>query len=297
MDAPPDLGAAINPFLTIAALLQGRGFSPPEIYASDKATGLILMEDLGDALFSRVADQEPEQAPKLYAGAVDVLVALHRMPPPNDLPSYTHEDMASRASLSVTWYLPGTGGSPNAALASEVQTEVSHLLQRYAAAHDVIALRDFHAENLLWLPERTGVRRVGLLDFQDAMASHPAYDLVSLLEDARRDVSHDLAAAMIARHVSATGADVQEFETACAVLAAQRNLRILGVFARLCLHFGKPQYVALLPRVWAHLKRGLTHPALEGLRRIVDDAIPEPTRARRNAMTAATGSWPLEPAG
>jgi hypothetical protein len=141
----------------------------------------------------------------------------------------------------------------------------------------VLALRDFHAENLVWLPDRAGVARVGLLDFQDAEAGHPAYDLVSLLKDARRDLAPGLEQEMIDRFLSRTGCDPERFAAAYAALGAQRNLRILGVFARLSMHFGKPHYVDLIPRVWAHLTASLRHPALAPLARRVADDLPEPT--------------------
>jgi len=151
------------------------------------------------------------------------------------------------------------------------------LLTCHAAAADVLILRDYHAENLLWLPERAGLARVGLLDFQDALEGHRAYDLVSLLQDARRDVSNRVESAMLERYIAATGQDAESFITAYRLLGAQRNLRILGVFARLCLRDSKPRYLDLIPRVWAYLQRDLEHPALSPLRPILADALPAPT--------------------
>ncbi|MEM6373094.1 MAG: phosphotransferase [Pseudomonadota bacterium] len=137
--------------------------------------------------------------------------------------------------------------------------------------------RDYHAENLIWLPDRTGAARVGLLDYQDAMLGHPAYDLVSIAQDARRDVSADLVALMTSRYLAGSGAAHEPFHAAFAVLGAQRNLRILGVFARLSIHYGKAHYVDLIPRVWQHVQTNLTHPALAEVKPLIDTALPPPT--------------------
>jgi aminoglycoside/choline kinase family phosphotransferase len=150
------------------------------------------------------------------------------------------------------------------------------ILWQYASETSVLIQRDYHAENLIWLPERTGAARVGLLDFQDAMAGHPAYDLVSILQDARRDVPPEVEAAMIARYVAATGQDGETFRAAYAVLGVQRNLRILGVFGRLCIMGGKSHYIDLIPRVWGLLLRDLEHPALSPVAGLIRDALPAP---------------------
>jgi len=156
----------------------------------------------------------------------------------------------------------------------------------------VLIQRDFHAENLLWLPNRTGVQRVGLLDFQDARTGHPAYDLVSLLKDARRDVPAKVERAMIARYVQNTNSDPRAFDAAYQLLGVQRNLRILGVFARLSLHFNKPHYVDLIPRTWAHLMQGLSHPALKKLRDQVLKDLPPPTPENLTVLKEKCASIP-----
>ena len=147
-----------------------------------------------------------------------------------------------------------------------------------------MVLRDYHAENLVWLPERPGVKNVGLLDFQDAISGHPAYDLVSLLQDARRDVRPELARTILQKFTETTHTDTKEFARAYAVLGALRNLRILGFFARLSVHFGKPRYVDMIPRVWRHLIDNLAHPDLVDLRDIVLDGFPSPSAAFLNAL-------------
>jgi len=295
MDAPPALGEDVRPFLSVARHLAGLGLSPPAILAADPDAGFLLIEDLGDALYADVVARDTATERPLYAAAVDLLVDLHRAPPPPDAPRYGPPEMAARAALAGLWYAAGTRGDTPAdpaprVAAAALDAAARAALEAHAGETSVLALRDFHAQNLLWLPGRAGAARVGLLDFQDAAAGHPGYDLVSLLEDARRDVPEPLRDEMLARYAAATGREPRAFAAACAVLGAQRALRILGVFARLCLRDGKAAYLALLPRVWAHLERDLGHPACAGLRAVVAAHLAPPTEAARAAMAARAGT-------
>lgn len=276
MDAPSDKGEDVRPFMRIANFLTNAGFSAPHILAADVELGLLLLEDLGDDLFARIVEQQPDLENRLYCSATDVLVSLHKTTPPDDLVPYATPFTADMAALAYDWYLTYTHGPDDRARES-FHEMMGSLLDQYAPEQDVLIQRDYHSENLLWLPERSGTAQVGLLDFQDAMLGHRAYDLVSLLQDARRDVSPELEAEMIARYVTATGQDAQAFSAAYHVLGAQRNLRILGVFARLCVRDGKAHYVDFIPRVWALLQRDLAHPALFGLRKILSNTLPEPS--------------------
>lgn len=271
MDAPPGSGEEIGPFCTVADELDRRGLAPPERLCADPALGLLLLEDLGDDLFARVLDREPDAELRLYTAAIEALATLQARPAPADWPRATVSAQTELALLAYDWYAP-------AADPAEARAELSRLLGLLPAG-DVPVLRDFHAENLVWLPGRAGVARVGLLDFQDAWAGHPGYDLVSLLQDARRDVSPATAATTFARFAQVTGRDPAAFAAETAILGAQRNLRILGVFARLSLHFGKPAYVDLVPRVWRHLMACLEHPALDRLSRILMRDLPSPEPA------------------
>ncbi|GGE55656.1 aminoglycoside phosphotransferase family protein [Actibacterium pelagium] len=271
MDAPPEKGEDVRPFTRIARLLLEQGFSAPEIYAEDTDNGFLLLEDLGDDLYARVLADQPALEPLLYEAAVDLLAELHQSPAPEDLPAYDSAMMAPLADLAVEWYAP-TAGTKTAL--SEV---LAPLLDQYAPGGSALVMRDYHAENLLWLPDRDGLARVGLLDFQDAMRGHPGYDLVSFLQDARRDVDPTLRDQMLDRYIDRTGVEGPAFRAACAVLSAQRNLRIFGVFARLCLRDSKAHYVDFLPRVWAHLMTDLSHPALAPLAKTVAKLLPEPT--------------------
>jgi N-acetylmuramate 1-kinase len=276
MDAPRDKGEDIRPFIRIARFLSGLGLSAPTILAEDAEHGFLLLEDLGDDLFAKVIPRQPELESPLYEAATDALIHLHRAAPPDDLKPYDPAVMLDMAALAWRWYLGG-------ALAEDSISEqtfraaFARVLQTHASATPVLIQRDYHAENLLWLPDRHGSARVGLLDFQDAMKGHPAYDLVSVLQDARRDVPPAIEEAMIARYVAATGQDDTDFRAAYAVLGVQRNLRILGVFGRLCLMNGKPHYIDLIPRVWDLMLRDLDHPALSPVAKLITDALPEPT--------------------
>jgi aminoglycoside/choline kinase family phosphotransferase len=268
----------VEPFLAIAAHLMGCGLSPPAILAADRANGFLLLEDLGDDLFARVAAREPAREAPLYAAAADVLAQMQAAPAPPGLRAYDTPAMVAAAGLAPRWYCLGTTGA--AVDAPDLAPALAAALDGLPPVPPVLVHRDYHAENLLWLPARGGVRRVGLLDFQLAEMGHPAYDLVSLIQDARRDVSAETAALTERRFADSTGHDLAAVQRAVAALGAQRALRILGTFARLSLHYGKPGYVRLIPRVWGQLQTNLRHPALGAVARVVAQTLPEPTEAR-----------------
>lgn len=291
MDARPDKAENTRVFADYARYLLSIGLSAPRIFAEDYQNGFLLIEDLGDALFARHTPANPDDEWPLYKAAIDVLVALHAHPPPPITQPYAPH-MPALARLAYDWYLWGASGEKNPAAAEAFQTEITTALAGTSTGRDVLILRDFHAENLLWLPERDGVARVGLLDFQDAMTGHPSYDIISLAEDARRDVPPEMKEAMIAHYIARTGTDGPAFRRAAAVTAAQRNLRILGVFARLSMHFGKPHYVDFIPRTWDHLMNDLDHPDLGRLREMVRRDLPEPTVPVLERLKSLCGTAP-----
>ncbi len=276
MDSPPSQAEPVEAFVRMAEYLRSIGLSAPEIYAEDTEYGFLLLEDLGDDLFARVLRQYPPKERELYEAATDVLITLHDAPTLS-LPSYGPSLMTELAALSFTKYAQAVQGSYDEDARDRFEHRFSDILHSEASGQKVVVQRDYHAENLIWLPERDGVQRVGLLDFQTAMLGHPAYDLVSLLQDVRRDVAPGTEMRMVDRYISATGVNDHDFRTAYAVLGAQRNLRILGVFARLATEFGKPQYLDLIPATWAHLMRDLEHPALVTVADLLRDALPAPT--------------------
>lgn len=277
MIAPRAKGEDTAPFVTIAEFLTNAGLKAPEILKWNEADGLVLLEDLGDDLFARVLSDAPQKEEELYRAAVDVLLHLRNAPPPADLLPYDAKTMAPLGALALDWYAAGGDRTATDIQKLAFSAELETVLVQTEEEERVLVQRDYHAENLLWLPTAEGVGRVGLLDFQDARAGQSAYDLASLLEDARRDVSSAVQEQMIAYYIAQTGKDEAAFRACYAAQAAQRNLRILGVFARLSMHFGKPSYVDLIPRVWDHLQRDLSHPNLGKLRDMCESLLPPPT--------------------
>ncbi|WP_170404702.1 aminoglycoside phosphotransferase family protein [Ruegeria arenilitoris] len=276
MDSPPGKAEPVEDFVRMANHLRSIGLSAPEIYAEDTEYGFLLLEDLGDNLFARILKQDPKMERQLYEAATDVLIALHQAPTLS-LPSYGPSLMTELAALSFTKYAQAVLGQHDADAREQFEHRFSDILHQETSGTKVVIQRDYHAENMIWLPDREGVKRVGLLDFQTAMLGHPAYDLVSMLQDVRRDVAPGTEMRMVNRYLNATGVNDHDFRTAYAVLGAQRNLRILGVFARLATEYGKPQYVDLIPATWAHLMRDLDHPALATVADLLRTALPAPT--------------------
>ncbi len=270
MDAPPPHENP-RPFLTVARWLEQHGFAAPRIHAVDLEHGLVLLEDFGDARMRETVDAEPHRQDELYESAVATLVALGEHEAAN-LPSYDREAYQREAALLVEWYCPAVGLAVDVAGYAAAWDQV--LAPVLAAGRSVTVLRDYHAENLMLVPGRSAL---GLLDFQDALAGHPAYDLVSLLQDARRDVPAAIETAMLARFKAATGAGA-DFDDAYHVLGAQRNAKIIGIFTRLWKRDGKPRYPSLCPRVWHYLARDLAHPALGPVKVWFDANIPAAKR-------------------
>lgn len=285
MDAPAEGGEDVRPFWAMTDWLRGHGFSAPRVVAGDAENGLLLLEDLGDRLFARYAQSRPREEGALYERAVDLLVRLSTIPPveriegsgaTHDVPAYDAETLRREALLATEWWVPAATGTQDGR-GEELAGLIDEQLAAIAVDHSIMTLRDYHAENLIWLPEREGDAAVGLLDYQDVLRGHPAYDLVSLLEDARRDTSPELREAMVARYLAARPKlDGEAFRTAYALLGAQRNLKIVGIFARLALRDRKAQYLTFVPRVWKHLEGDLAHPAAAALGDWVRRHVPAP---------------------
>lgn len=277
MDAPPP-HEDVRPFLKVAAHLKAMGYAAPTILAADPETGFVLQEDLGDDLVRVVLDRDPTLETAIYAAAVDLLADLHDRPGAAalDVPVYDAATLERESLLLIDWYWPlALGRAATAAERAGFLDRLRPLIDQVARP-EVLVLRDYHAENLLWMPTRRGLSRVGLIDFQDALIGHPGYDLVSLLEDARRDVAPDLAEAMVERYLRRRrdALDGETFRTALAILGAQRNMKIAGIFARLHLRDGKPRYLNYQPRVWGLIERDLVHPALHALADWLDETLP-----------------------
>ncbi len=267
MDAPPPHEDP-RPFIAIAQWLGQRGFAAPKIHGIDLDQGLVLIEDFGDDRMREAVDADPSRERALYEAAIDILVALHAEDAVPAAP-YDHPVLRREADLLVEWYCPAIGVEADLASYHAAWDQVFDLA---LPTRPVTVLRDYHAENLML----TGAG-LGLLDFQDALAGHAAYDLVSLLQDARRDVSPELEAAMLAHYRARVGND-PDFDRAYHVLGAQRNAKIIGVFTRLWRRDGKPRYPTLCPRVWGYLDRDLAHPALAPVAAWFDATIPPDKR-------------------
>lgn len=272
MDAPPNTGEDVRPFIAIADHLRSGGLSAPKIYHRDEAAGLLLIEDFGDALFADLMAQDPDQEIPLYQAAANVLLNLRDMPPP-ELTPCDADWLIDMLQPLFDWYAKGAEPDQIKAFKDGFRP----LAIQAGTAPKITMLRDYHVQNLLLLPDRRGVRQVGILDFQDAMLAHPAYDLVSILQDARRDVSADVEQQIIGYYLSHSLIDADDFIACYAILGLQRNLRILGIFVRLCLHSGKAGYVDFIPRVWGYVMRNLAHPALSPLAPSLGAILPEPT--------------------
>jgi len=257
MDAPPPHEDP-RPFIAIAEWLVERDFAAPAILACDLDQGLVLIEDFGDDRLREAVDASPDEELSLYAPAIDLLVRL-RAEPAGPVPPYGRAVLRREARLFVEWYCPAVGIEPDlAGWDAAWESVFGHAI----AETPVTVLRDYHAENLMLVGP---TRSLGLLDFQDALAGHPAYDLVSLLQDARRTVDPAVEAAMLERYRAAADAGPETddaFMNAYHVLGAQRNAKILGIFTRLWKRDGKPHYAAMCHRVWTYLERDLAQPVM-----------------------------------
>ena len=262
MDAPPP-HEDTRPFLMVADHLHRLGFAAPRILARDTDAGLVLLEDFGDDRMREALDADPSREAAIYTQAIDLIRDLHQHPG-GDLPPYDMAVYQREAGLFPEWYMPAVGLDVPPGW-SEAWAEA---LAPIANDQSTTVLRDYHAENIMLLPDGS----LGLLDFQDALAGHAAYDLVSLLQDARRDVSPELEARMLDYYGPVDRA-------AYALLGAQRNAKILGIFTRLWKRDGKSRYLAFQPRMWAYMERDLQHPALAPVKAWFDVHVPAEKRA------------------
>jgi tRNA threonylcarbamoyl adenosine modification protein YjeE len=283
------LAEDVKPFVAIANGLRERGFSAPAIHHADLDAGFLITEDFGGASF--VEGDPPAPIAERYQAATDMLAALHRQPLPETLPlapqitytipAFDTDALLVEVGLMPEWYMPDRNAAPATELRAEFAAMWRELLAKPAAAAKTWVMRDFHSPNLIWLDARADIARVGIIDFQDAVLGPAAYDLVSLLQDARIDVPEALELAMLTRYIKARRAADESFDPAAfaelyAIMSAQRNTRLLGTFARLNRRDGKPQYLKHQPRIWTYLNRSLDHPALSGIRAWYAAHVPPP---------------------
>jgi tRNA threonylcarbamoyl adenosine modification protein YjeE len=298
------LAEDIVPYVAVAAGLRAHNVSAPAILAADLERGLVVMEDLGNQLI--VGGDPPAPIEARYAAAVDLLAALHGQKLPDvlhvaprldyQLPRYDMEAFLIEAELLLDWYLPSVGAAATAAMREAFLALWREALAPAVAAPPTWVLRDYHSPNLLWLPERAGIAQIGVLDFQDTLFGPAAYDVASLLQDARVDVPETLEVALLGRYARARRAqdepfDVASFTQLYATLTTQRATKILGIFARLDRRDGKPQYLRHFPRLWSYLQRSLRHPSLAPLRAWYAGNVPLKARLRSwNAVNVPSKS-------
>jgi tRNA threonylcarbamoyl adenosine modification protein YjeE len=283
------LAEDVKPFAAVAKALSDRGLSAPAIHYADLDAGFLITEDFGREVF--IEGDPPRPIAERYEAATDTLAELHRVFLPEILPlapqttyaipAFDIDAMMVEIGLMLEWYLPDRGAAPPDAARDEFVTQWRELLAKTAALPRTWVLRDYHSPNLIWLAERSGISQVGLIDFQDAVLGPAAYDLVSLLQDARIDVPEQLELTLLTRYIKARHAadntfDPATFAESYAIMSAQRNTRLLGTFARLNRRDGKPQYLRHQPRIWTYLTRSLAHPVLSGLRFWYEAHVPPP---------------------
>jgi aminoglycoside/choline kinase family phosphotransferase len=277
MDAPPGK-EDVRPWVRMARHLGGMGYSAPRVMAAEEAEGLVLLEDLGDDTFTRLLASGADEA-ALYDLAIEVLIDLHRRPAaetaPSWLPPYDDARLLDEAALLVDWFLPAMEAEPLPHLRAQYLNLWREALAPARAVPATLVLRDYHVDNLMRVAAREGIAACGLLDFQDAVKGPAAYDFVSLVEDARRDIADTVRAAARARYLAAfPDLDPAAFDAACAALGAQRHAKVIGIFTRLHRRDGKPQYLGHIPRVWRLLERALAHDSLAPIRGWIDANVP-----------------------
>jgi aminoglycoside/choline kinase family phosphotransferase len=288
MDAPPP-HEDTRPFIFIAELLVSLGLSAPEIYAQNTDQGFLLLEDFGDKTYTRVLKASPMQEQSLYEQAIDALIHLHRIPTKDQIPhglgAYNTKTLLGEVRLLTDWYIPHVTTkrlAPEALVTYEVVW--GELFDYVQSQPKCLVLRDFHVDNLLLLDKKSGIKACGLLDFQDALAGAPAYDLMSLLEDARRDIDDQVIEVLKQRYYAAfedlatSGPARDAFDATYAILGAGRHAKVIGIFVRLYVRDDKPNYLIHIPRVWRLLERSFNHPMLSPVLDWFDTYVPKNLR-------------------
>jgi N-acetylmuramate 1-kinase len=288
MVAPPKSGQNLGQFINVANEFREIGLRTPHILCSDLQAGFLLVEDFGDDLIARLVQNLPELEMPLYSAAVDVLIRLASYDGPTSLSLYKPL-MVERSALAYQWYAAHSVGPVSKSNSAQFSELLDAALNSLVLKQSVPLHRDYHAENLVWVRSKGGAGFIGILDFQDAQTGPIGYDLVSLVFDVRRKVTQATQIAMFKKFSNEMNIPLELLERECAILGAQRNLRILGVFSRLCLHYAKPAYIGMLPAVWENLVSCLNHPSLSQLRDVVLRDLPKPTESILTQLKAKAG--------
>ena len=272
MECASENDPSLPKFIMLSNWLRSLGLSAPEIYAADAQGGLAVLQDFGDSKLTTLIAKDPDIQKPSYEDIVDTLITIRNANPPLGLATPSAQDFCDATTLADTWYT----GADSQAL-DNIRAYLEPILVETLKITPTVSLRDFHADNIIWLGDNPPARRAGLLDFQDAILTHPAYDLMSLLTDARTDVSKELSEHIIQIYCRRTGDNVAETSKAIAALGVQRNLRILGIFTSAARRDAKPHHLPALPRVYAHLITCASHPALSTFATTLRAALPKPT--------------------
>lgn len=286
MDAPPDLEDVV-PFATLSGLLNGYGYSAPRVLAKDIGHGFLLLDDFGDATYTKALSRGADER-ALYALALDVLIDLGHRPiaeAAEMVPFYDDAKLVAEAAMFIDWYLvPGLGLEVSDGLREEYLSAWRDVLPVLREAPECLVLRDYHVDNLMVIGNRDGLGACGLLDFQDAVIGPSSYDVVSLLQDSRRDIDDDLVAAMLERYFEAMGPDIDRaaFMRSYYAFGAQRALKVFGIFARQSVLYGNHGYLQHIQRLWRHTEANARIPELDGVREWIDRVVPREMRLTPN---------------
>lgn len=265
MDADPASCGAMGPFIDMAVLLRQNGLSAPEIYEVDQVSGFMILEDLGPIDFAQHLSSHPKEEPMLSRAVLDLLVRLDGIEPPEGLSVMTPDVGTKMLDPFFEFHAPLTSETDK----TKIKAGMAALLSDLAGTATSLSLRDFHAQNLIWRPDESGLSKIGILDFQDAFIAPRGYDLMSYIKDVRRNVPPETAQSMIADFASHFDQDPDHLNAAVCCLSVQRNLRILGIFERLAQRDGKLSYLGLQENVLAHIRNDISHPSLTDLEGLV----------------------------
>jgi N-acetylmuramate 1-kinase len=281
MDAPPKQ-ENITQFLNVKDILADIELSVPKVLFQDIENGFLILEDFGNNTYKELLDNKTEEnehldEKKMYERAIDALAHLHQKGPKNSsLSNFSERKFVDETMIFIDWYVDVlNGGRVSKSMTIKFKEILAHLHNQVKIFQNVVVLRDYHAQNIFWLENEVGVQKVGLIDFQDALIGSPIYDIVSLLQDARRDVSEEIVTSSITRYIkSFPNCSRKDLMMVYSILGVQRNLRIIGLFTKIAMKNKNTNYLALLPRVWRYIHSNLRHPILLPMRNWLEEVIP-----------------------
>jgi aminoglycoside/choline kinase family phosphotransferase len=270
MDCPPSY-TSVKPFIDVAQFLTQNDFSAPQIINYDTENGFLILQDFGKVsvrdYILGLEEQDLQERTNIYHLSINLLVDLQKIAPPSELQNFSNDLMCSELSVFSDYYIPYKKNEKISSAKLEQFIEIwQNILSKQTQTTKSIILRDYHVENMMYLDQEKNIKKLGLLDFQDALVGSPIYDLVSILEDARIDIPRNFALECIQYYAEQKNLDFNKVLNDYHILGAQRNLRILGVFARKYSRDGNDTYLQYIPRVLKYLEYDLSHPILRPLK-------------------------------